>query len=304
MAFRLAEARAFNEKAAVRIGWKACLPQGAIAEFPGLGSDPGSEEFCKAVLAFQLAHPEEFDLDDERDGKLGQNSWSFMQKVYPGSEAGLIVNGVRIPVAGVKVVTWKDPGGMGFYESGGFRRRPAATPPRVVCWHWDVATSAKRCFGILVNRKLSTHGCVDNDGTMMQYLDLAREVAFAAGSINGFAVNFDASNAVEMAFEEYYRKSSYGPRPVIKDPLSKQSLLDFYPVQAEVMRKVTKATCEALGIPYRLARDKKGAPLLVSSAEFQKKLADGWSGVIGHHNVTERKWDIRPMYGQVFGDAE
>jgi hypothetical protein len=166
-----------------------------------------------------------------------------------------------------------------------------------------VTTSAKRCFGVLANRKLSTHGCVDNDGTMMQYLDLARDVAYAAGSINGYAVNFDATNAVELAFEEYYRKSLTGPRPRIKDKTSGQELLDFYPEQVRVMREVTKATCAAIGIPYRIARDKKGQPLIVSTEEFQKKLASGWSGVIGHHNVTPRKWDIRPMYAAVFGDA-
>lgn len=88
-----------------------------------------------------------------------------------------------------------------------------------VILHHDACLSARGCFAALKGRGLSTHFCIDNDGTVVQFADPAAREAFQAlghllpdgpddelvpAGFNRRSIGIDLSNAVEVRFSSRY----------------------------------------------------------------------------------------------------
>jgi len=52
-----------------------------------------------------------------------------------------------------------------------YRTEKKPRHPNMIVTHWDVALSATSCFNILKKVSISTHFCIDNDGTIFQFVD-------------------------------------------------------------------------------------------------------------------------------------
>ena len=48
---------------------------------------------------------------------------------------------------------------------GTFKKWKKERKPNMIVTHWDVCTSAAKCYRVLKARGFSTHFCIDNDGT-------------------------------------------------------------------------------------------------------------------------------------------
>lgn len=85
--------------------------------------------------------------------------------------------------------------------------------------HHDACFSARTCFAALQGRGLSTHFCIDNDGTVFQFADPGTREAFHAvghllpdgpddelvpAGFNRRSIGIDLSNAVETRFASRY----------------------------------------------------------------------------------------------------
>jgi N-acetyl-anhydromuramyl-L-alanine amidase AmpD len=116
--------------------------------------------------------------------------------------------------------------------------------------HHDVCLSAQRCFNVLKSKGLSTHFCVDNDGTVFQFADPGKEEAFhALGNVlisgerksegfNKHSIGIDISNIVMVS-----HANKYDP-PREKKTLKVQGkdytgLMPF-PIQIEATLKLIK----------------------------------------------------------------
>ena len=103
---------------------------------------------------------------------------------------------------------------------GRLQTRPRRAEVVQVILHHDVCLSAHGCHSALLSRDLSSHFCIDNDGTVVQFADPgAREAFHAVGHLlpdgpdeevvpSGFnirSIGIDISNAVELRFASRYQ---------------------------------------------------------------------------------------------------
>lgn len=194
---------------------------------------------------------------------------------------GLIINGHRVSVPGVRVVTWEDDPRAPRVTKGS-RRDPSAVTAvvlhtsrgrtgRVVpgSRESDKAMRLAR-YQARTSRQASWHLTVGADGTVIQQADLATFTTWHASQANGWSVG------IELA------QDSDTP--------------DLTRAQVDACVAVVRAICEALNIPPWVPARHHGESWSVESAPvkaWQPRKQGGESrqarGVIGHRNLTTNR---------------
>jgi hypothetical protein len=265
----------YNEKSMKKYGWSAWN-----FELPFSST---SQEVVVAVKKFQL----EYGL--EADGKVGPVTIRRMyaekelRELDRSAQGFISVNGS--PVSVPFKARMCGPGSeFDLTQFGDFTTR--TTSPTQVVWHWDCCLSAKSCHRVLSKRGISSHGCIDNDGTFVQFLDLATCAGWHAGhrKVNRASIGIDITNAVYLKYQKWYRRN-FGPRPVIEDAVTNghkhRPFLGYYPAQVETAKSLARVLNEVLGI--RLATPTEAA-VLTNPENFE--------GHIAHYHITKKKWDV------------
>ena len=195
------------------------------------------------------------------------------------SAGGLIIDGVRVPVPGVRVTTWVDdpkrappitdgraitkrPIAFVWHTSKGILCRTAAPDAIPSTRAEDLALYQSR-----TTREVSWHLTVDTDGDVLQQADPARWQCWHAGGANAWSLG-----------AELVQRDATG---TLTAP------------QIRAAAAVTDAVCLALAIPRRVLVGPDGAPWVRQVKDLQSTKAGGrgltWSGVIGHvHLTTDR----------------
>ena len=195
------------------------------------------------------------------------------------SASGLIVNGVRVPVSGVRVTTWVDDPKRAPPITDG---RAITKPPIAFVWHTSKgilcralapdaipSTHAETLalYQSRTAREVSWHITVDTDADVLQQADPARWQCWHAGGANSWSLG-----------AELVQRDATG---TLTEP------------QICAAADVTDAVCAALGIPRRVLVGPDGAPWTKLVKDLQSTRAGGrgltWAGVLGHvHLTTDR----------------
>ena len=195
------------------------------------------------------------------------------------SAGGLIVNGVRVPVPGVRVTTWVDDPKRAPPITDG---RSITAPPRAFVWHTSKGILCRTAapdaipsthaetlalYQSRTTREVSWHATVDTDGDVLQQADPARWQCWHAGGANAWSLG-----------AELVQRDATG---TLTAP------------QIRAAADVTDAVCLALAIPRRVLVGPDGTPWTRQVKDLQSAKAGGrgltWSGVIGHvHLTTDR----------------
>lgn len=260
---------------------------------------------------------------DEVDGWLGTGTLRRMQAVLdqhaepapvaelPTSEY-LIVGGVKVPVEGVKVVSFDEPGGMDIKKAGGGAYPWAGGAPSDAAsilgiLHWDASLSAKGCFRSLVSQGYGSCFGVDNpqpDGTVTvyQWLDPGKYRAAHGGTKanNAAFSSFDLSNGVYPKFATHYRKVCGIDRPLIRVRWHggpPKAILGMYRGQIVATLRVLRALSQARPGHHALTFPvwPDGKPV---TGVFDGLFA-GYTGVATHLHITAKKFDIAGFAEQV-----
>lgn len=195
------------------------------------------------------------------------------------SAGGLIIDGVRVPVPGVRVTTWVDdpkrappitdgraitkrPIAFVWHTSKGILCRAAAPDAIPSTRAEDLALYQSRA-----TREVSWHLTGDTDGDVIQQADPARWQCWHAGRANAWSLG-----------AELVQRDATG---TLTAP------------QIRAAADVTDAVCLALAIPRRVLVGADGAPWVRQVKDLQSTKAGGrgltWAGVIGHvHLTTDR----------------
>ena len=195
------------------------------------------------------------------------------------SAGGLIIDGVRVPVPGVRVTTWVDdpkrappitdgrsitkrPIAFVWHTSKGILCRAAAPAAIPSTRAEDLALYQSRA-----TREVSWHLTGDTDGDVIQQADPARWQCWHAGGANAWSLG-----------AELVQRDATG---TLTAP------------QIRAAADVTDAVCLALAIPRRVLVGADGAPWVRQVKDLQSTKAGGraltWAGVIGHvHLTTDR----------------
>jgi hypothetical protein len=195
------------------------------------------------------------------------------------SASGLIVNGVRVPVPGVRVTTWLDDPKRAPPITDG---RSITKPPIAFVWHTSKGVLCRTLapdaipstmaetlalYQSRTDREVSWHLTVDTDADVLQQADPARWQCWHAGGANAWSLG-----------AELVQRDATG---TLTAP------------QIRAAADVTDATCAALAIPRRVLVGPDGAPWMRQVRDLQSTRAGGrgltWAGVIGHvHLTTDR----------------
>lgn len=276
----------YNQDSSKKYGWEPSW-------FGVAGFGP---ELDKAIAKFQK------DYGLEADGMCGpgtvrrllsERALASNEDVPPSPKGKdyIIVNGERCPIAWDKVVTYDEPNSFKA-PSGTYRAYKGKRDVKMFVNHWDVCINSSTCNNVLVQRGISVHFLIDNDGTIYQTVD-ANDIAWHAGgkTLNDCTVGVEISNAFYPKYQEWYTKR-YGARPVKEgvklNGKSVETHLGFYPIQMQAAKALWEAIAAVYNIPLVTPTNADGSEL----AAVHPGASEGnYRGIVHHYNLTERKMD-------------
>lgn len=177
-----------------------------------------------------------------------------------------------------------------YYPDGCYKKQKTRTPKMLVA-HWDVCLSTNSMFDVTMQRGISVHFGIDNDGTIHQFLD-TKDIAYHAKGVNTVSVGVEICNGVLPKYNEYYKKKNLPERSITSGTKIHGKVLEpylnFTSEQIEAFKALTLALHKAHGIPLVTPLDKDGELLMGVSDEVVKNT---FKGVIGHYHVTTNKVD-------------
>lgn len=189
---------------------------------------------------------------------------------------GLIINGARVPVPGVRIVSWLDDPKRAPHCTDG-KPRPAGNVSAVVLHtsrgrrgviregsrRSDKAERLAR-YQTRTDRDVSWHLTVAADGEVFQQADLATFMCWQASHANGWTWGVECAQDADTP--------------------------DLTRAQVDALVAVVAAACDAMGIPRRVPVNADGRPVagVVKAWQSRKQGGDQKAarGVIGHRNLT------------------
>lgn len=302
----------YNTKSAKSVGWGGNIPCKAIESYPGFDQDPSSEAFALAVEAFQ---EDAFGAGASVDGKMGRGTWSALLKKFDTIEDGQAfwtVNDRRVGVdidPSVEIVNFDQAGGLDLHRFGHFSPRKGRAPTMIVV-HWG-GLDPHHCHRVFSSpdRQVSSHAGIglspEGAPTIYQYLDLNHK-SWHGGWANSYSVGIDICQQPTMKWHDHYVKKGYSVsemnNPTDRGP---SKVLSLDPRVAKATREAVKSLCETLNIPYQFpcgSDGKEYGGLPYHGVVDKDYLTDGFTGVIGHHHITQKKWDCACWWDSIFGD--
>ena len=263
----------YNKKSSKKYGWH-----------PNWFGDHYTEidsELIKKIKTFQ----EEHDLDV--DGKVGPVTFRRLlstRDLKEEHENYILIDGVQHPIdCKVKIDLMPD---------NCYRKYKSMRKPTMIVTHWDATTSAERCKRVLQARGISTHFCIDNDGTIFQFVDTNHK-AFHAGRVaNKCSIGIDFSNAYYIKYANYYERKGLPPRPFCRDSrvhgVKLKPHLGFYTEQINSYKKLLKILSKEYKIPLEVPLDENDNLLTKVHEESAK---GKFKGVVSHYHLTRNKID-------------
>lgn len=304
----------YNAKAATSVGWGGSIPCEAIEQYSGLGQDPSSEMFALAVESLQ---EDLFGSGSAIDGKLGMGTWTALLKKFDpiDDEAPYwVVGGRRLNVAveePVKIVNFDQKGGLDLHRMGHFSSRKNIKPTFIVV-HWG-GLDPHHCYNVFSSpdRQVSSHAGIglspQGEPTIYQYLDLNHK-SWHGGWANTYSVGIDICQQPALKWHDHYFKKGYNVTKT-KNTTGRgpTDILSLDPRVAKATREAVKTLCDIYNIPYQFpcgAEGKEYGGLPYHGVVDKDYLTNSFTGVIGHHHITEKKWDCACWWDSIFGEED
>jgi len=299
-----ASACAYNLKTAYSLGWLGRIPEKALELYPGLGCAPDSNDMFESVKLFQREN------GLISDGKLGRGTWSTILKNFnhiANDSSFWTLNDMRLSVdvdEQVNVINFDQPNGLDLHRFGHFSSRGGRKPHLIVV-HWG-GLDPHHCHRVFSNpdRKVSSHAGIglseDNKPTIYQYLDLHHK-SWHSGWANSYSVGIDICQQPSLKWKDHYLSNGYDVE-VIENPTNRgnRKVLSIDSRVALATREAVKSLCDVLDIPYEVPRLPNGE--FDHSVQDKSFLLNDFTGVIGHHHISPKKWDCACWWGEVFND--
>ena len=263
----------YNKKSALKHGWTPSW----------FGASKFDSDLIDRIEEFQRVH------DLEIDGLVGPITYrrAFTNReAYPSVAGRILCNGVMMPIRWDKIR-------IDLLRDGTHKKVKKARKPSMVVTHWDVCLSANSCKKVLEKRNISTHFCIDNDGTIVQLLD-CNDIGWHAGNrkVNNVSIGIDFSNAYYLKYQKTYVKNGHGERPILTDTsvhgIKLKPHLGYYRKQILAYEALVEFLNETYGIPLNYPKNKDGSLL---TGVYEPAAKGVFDGVVCHYHLTRRKID-------------
>ena len=256
---------------------------------------PESVQFAEDVRGWQLSN-----TGWEPDGVLGpQTNEAIRGDVFmaPAGKDYFLIDNVYLTSEGLRVVTPEEPGALitdHVYATGN-------TSPDLFVVHWDGCMNSHSCHDVLEARKLSVTFMLDEDGTVFQEINPARQIAWHAGTVNRRSWGVEVANPVLP--ERNSRCDHPRPLTTMKVRGDTHSILGFQPIQLEALAGLIDWSCDYTKIPRQVPCYKGQIGVLPPAESWQrvansyiKGPGDHWNvnnfkGICGHYHQSDTKCD-------------
>ena len=272
----------YNKRSSKKLGW---TPK-------WFSVDAFGEGLQLAIKDFQDDYP-----DLRVDGMCGPSTFRRLKLerdaagVGPELKDTILIGSKLLPIAWDKVIVPGEDGSLAL--SKGFRRKKERYTNMVIT-HWDVCTSAEKCFRVLNGKGISTHFCIDWDGTIYQFVDVVHEAWHAGVSkINRQSVGIDLNNPIYPKYNDILVKRGQTERPIISgytiNGWNPGEFLGFHKVQIDAYTALLAALNQHLPDLELVPTGDSGDPKVIKTIKVNRAVAEG--GVMHHAHVKKRKWD-------------
>ena len=266
--------RLYNKFSARKYGWHPSWLHEGINSF--------SDDLLECIKVFQSKY------GLKEDGKVGPKTFRILLTARD-EELSKIKNHILIDGRREKIDCNTK---INIMPPACFRTFRKTRKPNMIVTHWDACTSASRCYRVLKARGISTHFCIDNDGTIHQFVD-PNNIAWHAGSpANKRSIGIYFSNAFYTKYNKWYTRKGFKRRPVLIDSrvhgVRLKAHLGFYPKQIESYKKLVKILCEYYNIPKVVPKNKDGT---LNTGVVQQVSRAKFNGIVCHYHITRRKID-------------
>lgn len=265
---------AYNKASASKSGWTP-------SDF---GGTDFNEDLINKIIQLQKS------LNITADGLVGATTYRMLSAaIHSEEDSYIICGGKRVNIDWPKVVVMGEQGCLTAPQSA-VRKRGSKKPSMFVV-HWDACLNSAACASVLVQRGLSVHFCLDNDGTIYQLVD-CNDVAFHASGANSVSIGVEVSNAFYMKYQDWYEKKGFGKRPIVGKTKCNggtvEEHLGFYPVQEEALKVLIQTVCNHYGIPLVVPTDSAG---VMENKQVASVVDNSFHGVVCHYHITKEKID-------------
>ena len=297
-----ASACKFNVKSSHSLGWFGNMPRAVLEVYPGLACEPSSSELFESVKLFQLEN------GLQSDGKLGRGTWSTILKNFNhiANEAPFwTINDRRIEAdidSEVKIVNFDQPNGLDLHRFGHFSSRRGRKPHLIVV-HWG-GLDPHHCYRVFSSpdREVSSHAGIglDKHGLpkIYQYLDLHHK-SWHSGWANSYSVGIDICQQPSLKWQDHYEAKDYDVSVQNNNTgRGDARVLSLDPKIALAVKEAVISLCDVLDIPYQFPMNQDGS--FDHSVQSKDFLINDFSGVIGHHHITQKKWDCACWWQEIF----
>lgn len=281
----LREACAFNKKCTFD------FPEEFIQAFPNLASPRDSLDFANETIKAQ----QRFKIEPI-DGKFGSITFKvLLQYLSPIHSDYILYDNQRVQLPKreeYSLITFDEPLGRDLHKYGHFNKR--SVPISGLTLHWG-GIDALNCYQIFCDpvREVSSHftiGIEKDKVAIYQMLDVKHR-AWHAGSVNSFTIGIDICQQPTIDWLNKYTAKGY--KVSIQSNTTGRGNSQYLTLDPR-LQIATKTfvfdLLKALGLEYK-------AP----ATHDVYALADlKQYSVIGHHHVTETKWDIAPWWDSIF----
>lgn len=293
----LNDVKKYNLKMSKVLGWS--FTPSMLKDFPDLAQPVESDDFCLEVIRLQKSL---FQDDTLHDGKLGRGTWTALIKKYDyvaEDEKYWVLSSRRVRVeSDTEIINFDQSGGLDLHQVGHFSRR--SQEPKILVLHWG-GLNPKQLHMVFQDpsRKVSSHGGIGKNSFggvhIYQYLDLNHK-AWHAGWMNQYSIGIDICQQPYPSWENHYREQGYLVHKM-KNPTNRgeKVVLSLDPNIARATQDCIKSICNLYNIPLKCPRGIDGKSEqgeIYHGVVDEKYLREGFSGVIGHHHITNNKWDI------------
>ena len=264
----------FNRKSAKDNGWS---PE----DFGGLDFDV---DLLSRIMAFQKS------LGLIADGLCGTSTHRrLLTSLQATKSSTIICGGKEVPINWPKVVKMGEPGS--FTVKPGSTIKKTGRKPTMFVVHWDACLNSAACASVLIQRGLSVHFCLDNDGTIYQLVD-CDDIAYHAKGANSCSIGVEVSDAFYTKYQTWYESHGFGSRPIVpKGPCNGgvvEEHLGFYPIQEQALKVLIHTVCSHYSIPLVVPVDSNG---VLETKQVPSVVDNSFNGVISHLHLTKEKID-------------
>jgi hypothetical protein len=113
-------------------------------------------------------------------------------------------------------------------------------------------------------------------------------------------VGIDICQQPTLKWKDHYEKKGYDVTVQDNDTgRGDRQVLSLDPRVALAVKEAVISLCDALDIPYQFPMNQDGS--FDHSVQDKDYLINGFTGVIGHHHITQKKWDCACWWQEIFG---